>query len=102
MMKSTSSTIDGRSRPTPKGVAVAIGVGSVTRAIGDTVITARHHLRSKHPAALDIWLIRAGHRALHLFGGRPLRNPVSNLNQRCQPPWVGAIATRRELKIDGL
>ena len=57
------------------GAVVAIDADSGTWAIGDTVFAARDHLRTKRPAALDVWLLRVGHRALHHFGGRPLRNP---------------------------
>ena len=57
------------------GAVVAIDVESGTWAIGDTVIVARDHLRTKSPDAIDVWLLRVGHRALHHFGGRPLRNP---------------------------
>ncbi|MXW36085.1 MAG: hypothetical protein F4X26_04980 [Chloroflexi bacterium] len=57
------------------GEVVAIDVESATWAIGETVIVARDLLRSKRPDAIDVWLLRVGHRALHHFGGRPLRNP---------------------------
>ena len=57
------------------GQVVAIDVESATWAIGDTVIVARDRLRTKRPDAIDVWLLRVGHRALHHFGGRPLRNP---------------------------
>ena len=58
-----------------RGEVVAIDVESGTWAIGDTVIVARDHLRAKRPGAIDVWLLRVGYRALHHFGGRPLRNP---------------------------
>ena len=58
------------------GEVVAIDVESGTWAIGDTVIVARDGLRTKRPDAIDVWLLRVGHRALHHFGGRPLRNPT--------------------------
>ncbi|MCY3886400.1 MAG: hypothetical protein OXG19_01650 [Chloroflexi bacterium] len=57
------------------GEVVAIDVESATWAIGDTVIVARDRLRTKRPDAVDVWLLRVGHRTLHHFGGRPLRNP---------------------------
>ena len=57
------------------GEVVAIDVESATWAIGETVIVARDLLRAKRPDAIDVWLLRVGHRALHHFGGRPLRNP---------------------------
>ena len=59
------------------GEVVAIDVESGTWAIGDTVIVARDRLRTKRPEAVDVCLLRVGHRALHHFGGRPLRNPQS-------------------------
>ena len=58
-----------------RGAVVAIDVESEMWAIGDTVIVARDRLRTKRPGAIDVWLLRVGHRALHHFGGRPLRNP---------------------------
>ena len=57
------------------GEVVAIDVESGTWALGDTVIAARDRLRRERPDAIDVWLLRVGHRALHHFGGRPLRNP---------------------------
>ncbi len=58
-----------------RGEVVAIDAESGTWAIGDTVVVARDHLRAKRPDAIDVWLLRVGYRALHHFGGRPLRNP---------------------------
>lgn len=55
------------------GEVVAIDVESGAWAIGDNVIAATDRLWIKHPAAHDIWCLRVGHRALHHFGGRPLR-----------------------------
>lgn len=57
------------------GEVVAIDVESGTWAIGDTVIVARDRLRTKLPDAINVSLLRVGHRALHHFGGRPLRAP---------------------------
>ncbi|MXW25206.1 MAG: hypothetical protein F4Z77_02730 [Dehalococcoidia bacterium] len=57
------------------GEVVAVDVESETWAIGDTVIVARDRLRTKRPNAIDVWLLRVGHRALDHFGGRPLSNP---------------------------
>ncbi len=57
------------------GEVVAIDVETAIWAIGDTVIVARDRLRTKRPDAIDVWLLRVGHRALHHFGGRPLRKP---------------------------
>ena len=56
-----------------RGEVVAIDVGSGHWAIGDNVIAATDRLRTQHPDAVDIWLLRVGYRALHHFGGRPLR-----------------------------
>ena len=57
------------------GEVVAIDAESVTWALGDTVIAARDRLRTSVRMRLIVWLLRVGHRALHHFGGRPLRNP---------------------------
>ena len=56
------------------GAVVAIDVDSGSWAIGDNVIAARDGLRTQRPDAIDVWLLRVGHRALHHFGGRPLRS----------------------------
>ena len=56
-----------------RGEVVAIDVESGTWAIGDNVIAATDRLWSQHPAAHDIWCLRVGYRALHHFGGRPIR-----------------------------
>ena len=55
------------------GEIVAIDVDSGHWAIGDNVIAATDRLRAQHPDAVDVWLLRVGYRALHHFGGRPLR-----------------------------
>lgn len=55
------------------GEVVAIDVESGNWAVGDNVISATDRLRTRHPAAHDIWSLRVGYRALHHFGGRPLR-----------------------------
>ena len=55
------------------GEVVAIDVDSGIWAIGDNVIAATDHLRTKRPEATDVWLLRVGYRALHHFGGRPQR-----------------------------
>ena len=56
-----------------RGEVVAIDVDSGRWAIGDNVITATDQLRAQRPDAIDVWLLRVGYRALHHFGGRPLR-----------------------------
>ncbi|MDE2815337.1 MAG: hypothetical protein OXM03_13175 [Chloroflexota bacterium] len=55
------------------GEVVAIDVDTGSWAIGDNVIAATDRLRIQHPDASDVWLLRVGYRALHHFGGRPLR-----------------------------
>ena len=57
-----------------QGAVVAIDVESGNRAIGDNVIAATDSLRTQRPDAVDVWLLRVGHRALHHFGGRPRRS----------------------------
>ena len=59
------------------GEVVAIDVDSGIWAIGDNVIAATAHLRTKRPEATDVWLLRVGYRALHHFGGRPQRRALS-------------------------
>ena len=55
------------------GEVVAIDVDTESWAIGDNVIVATDRLRALRPDAIDVWLLRVGYRALHHFGGRPLR-----------------------------
>ena len=55
------------------GKVVAIDVDSGSWAIGDDVIAATDRLQTQRPDAVDVWLLRVGHRALHHFGGRPMR-----------------------------
>ncbi len=55
------------------GEVVAIDVDSGNWAIGNNVIAATDRLRAQGPDAIDVWLLRVGYRALHHFGGRPLR-----------------------------
>lgn len=62
-----------RVEPDHHGQVVAIDVDSGSWAIGENVIIARDRLRSQRPSAVDVWLVRVGQRALHHFGGRPLR-----------------------------
>ena len=56
-----------------QGEVVAIDVDTGSWAIGDNVIAATDQLRTQCPDAVDVWLVRVGYRALHHFGGRPLR-----------------------------
>ena len=56
-----------------RGEVVAIDVESGNWAVGDNVIAATDQLRIQRPEAIDVWLLRVGFRALHHFGGRPMR-----------------------------
>ena len=55
------------------GEYVAIDVGSGAWAMSDDALSAADSLRAQHPEAVDVFLLRVGHRALHHFGGRPWR-----------------------------
>ena len=55
------------------GDVVAIDVDSGIWAIGDNAIDATDSLRTLRPDAIDVWLLRVGHRALYRFGGSSLR-----------------------------
>lgn len=57
------------------GEFVSIDVDSGSWAISDDLLTAARLLREQRPDAIDVWSVRVGHRALHHFGGRPLRSP---------------------------
>ena len=57
------------------GEYVAIDVDSGCWAIAGELRTASKRLREEQPDAIDVWLLRVGHRALHHFGGCPLRSP---------------------------
>ena len=56
------------------GEVVAIDVDSGEWAIGENVIAATDRLWERHPAAIDIWCLRVGHRVLHHIRGRPMRS----------------------------
>ena len=56
------------------GAAVATNVDSGSWAVGDTMIAATDGLRTQRRAAVHVRLLRAGHRALHHLGSRPLRS----------------------------
>ena len=56
------------------GEYVAIDVDSGSWAISDDLRSAAKDLRTKRPGAIDVWLLRVGHRAVHHFGGRPIRS----------------------------
>ncbi len=53
------------------GEYVAIDVDSATWVMRDDALSAANALRAQHPEALDVFLLRVGHRTLHHFGGRP-------------------------------
>ena len=55
------------------GEYVAIDIDSGSWAISDNLRAAAKRLRAQRPNAIDVWLLRVGYRALHHFGGRPLR-----------------------------
>ena len=55
------------------GEYVAIDVDSGSWAMSDDALSAADSLRAQCPEALDVFLLRVGHRALHHFGGRPWR-----------------------------
>ena len=56
------------------GEYIAIDVDSGIWAVSDDLRAAAKDLRTKRPGAIDVWLLRVGHRALHHFGGRPIRS----------------------------
>ena len=56
------------------GEYVAIDIGSGSWAISDDLRAAAKHLRTQHPGANDVWLLRVGYRALHHLGSLPLRS----------------------------
>lgn len=55
------------------GEYVAIDVDSGSWAVADSILGAAERLREQSPDANDVWSVRVGYRALHHFGGRPLR-----------------------------
>ena len=55
------------------GEVVAIDVDSGEWAIGANAIDATDSQRTQLPDAVDVWLLRVGHRALYHFGGNSLR-----------------------------
>ena len=56
------------------GEVVAIEVTSGEWAIGENVIAATDRLRSQQPDAIDVWVLRVGHRTLHHMRGCPVRS----------------------------
>ncbi len=57
-----------------RGEYIAIDVESGSWAIAGDTRTAAEHLRAKQPDAVDVWLLRIGHRALATIGGGSLRS----------------------------
>lgn len=55
------------------GKYVAIDVESGCWTIAEDLRAASKALRAQQPQAVDVWLLRVGHRTLHRMGGRPLR-----------------------------
>ena len=55
------------------GEYVAIDVDSGDWAIAGDLRAAAKSLRARRPEAVHVWLLRVGYRALHHFGGRPVR-----------------------------
>lgn len=55
-----------------QGEYVAIDVESGCWALADDLREACKDLRAQRPEAVDVWLLRVGHRTLHHIGGRPL------------------------------
>ena len=58
------------------GEYVAIDVDSGSWAISDDLRAASKRLRKLRPSAVDVWLLRVGHRALHHFGGPRRVSPL--------------------------
>lgn len=56
-----------------EGKYVAIDVESGCWALAEDLRAASKALRTQQPQAVDVWLLRVGHRTLHRMGGRALR-----------------------------
>ena len=56
------------------GEYVAIDVDSGGWAIGGELLDASDRLRAERPGAVDVWLIRVGHRAVARIGGAARRS----------------------------
>ena len=54
------------------GEYVAIDINSGGWAISDDLRAAAKHLRTQHPGANDVWMLRVGYRALHHLGSLAL------------------------------
>jgi hypothetical protein len=58
---------------THRGDYLAIDVESGRWAVADNPTGAAERLRAEHPGAVDVWLLRIGHRAIARIGGGSLR-----------------------------
>ena len=59
---------------THRGEYVAIDVDSGSWVIAADPRTAAEQLRTQHPDAVDVWLLRVGYRAMATIGGGSLRS----------------------------
>ncbi len=57
------------------GKIVAIDIETGAFEVADEILTATDRLFARLPDAQP-WIVRIGHRAVHRFGARSLRNPV--------------------------
>lgn len=57
-----------------RGEYVAIDVDSGSWAIGSELLDAADSLRDKRPGAINVWLVRVGHRAVARIGGGTSRS----------------------------
>ena len=57
------------------GKIVAIDIETGAFEVADEILQATERLFERHPDAQP-WIVRIGHRAVHRFGGRSLRNSV--------------------------
>ena len=57
-----------------RGEYVAIDVESGSWAIAGDARTAADQLKTQHPQAVDVWLLRIGYRAIARIGGGSLRS----------------------------
>ena len=57
-----------------RGEYVAIDVDSGCWAIGGELLDAADRLRADHPGAVDVWLVRVGHRTVARIGGAAWRS----------------------------
>ncbi|MDE0160217.1 MAG: hypothetical protein OXL98_00635 [Acidimicrobiaceae bacterium] len=55
---------------------VAIDLDSGSWAVSDDILTSVASLRAEQPDAVNVWLVRVGHRAVHHFKSPRLRRPA--------------------------